>query len=127
MNYNEATLSTIENIDVLWIHRRSIKRAFEVEHTTSIYSGILRMADLMALQPDLNIKAHIVAPAERKAKVLMEISRPVFAFLENGPLAESCTYLSYDAVKELSEENRLQYMSDRVIEEYEEYAGDADI
>ena len=34
MNYNEATLSTIENIDVLWIHRRSIKRAFEVEHTT---------------------------------------------------------------------------------------------
>ncbi|MBC8538788.1 EVE domain-containing protein [Christensenellaceae bacterium NSJ-63] len=127
MNYNEATLSTIENIDVLWIHRRSIKRAFEVEHTTSIYSGILRMADLMALQPDLNIKAHIVAPAERKAKVLMEISRPVFAFLENGPLAESCTYLSYDAVKELSEENRLQYMSDRVIEEYEEYAGEADI
>lgn len=127
LNYDEATLSTIENIDVLWIKRRSIKRAFEVEHTTSIYSGILRMADLMALQPNLNIKAHIVAPADRKAKVLMEISRPVFAFLENGPLSESCTYISYDAIKELSQENRLEYMNDEVIEEYEEYAEDADI
>ncbi len=127
LNYNEATLSTIENIDVLWIKRRSIKRAFEVEHTTSIYSGILRMADLMTLQPNLNIKAHIVAPLDRRTKVLMEISRPVFAFLENGPLAESCTYISYDAIKELSQETRLEYMSDEVIEEYEEYAEEADI
>lgn len=127
LNYDEITLSTIENIDVLWIKRRSIRRAFEVEHTTSIYSGILRMADLMALQPNLNIKTHIVAPIDRKAKVLMEISRPVFAFLENGPLAESCTYISYDAIKELAHENRLEYMSDKVIEEYEEYAEEADI
>ena len=118
LNYDAATLSTIENIDVLWIKRRSIKRAFEVEHTTSIYSGILRMADLMALQPNLNIKAHIVAPIDRKAKVLMEISRPVFAFLENGPLSESCTYISYDAINELSNESRLEYMSDEVIAEY---------
>ena len=85
------------------------------------------MADLMALQPNLNIKTHIVAPIDRKAKVLMEISRPVFAFLENGPLAESCTYISYDAIKELAHENRLEYMSDKVIEEYEEYAEEADI
>lgn len=40
---------------------KTIIRVFEVEHTTSIYSGILRMADLMALQ-NLNIKTHIVAP-----------------------------------------------------------------
>jgi len=58
-------------------------KSFEVEHTTSIYSGILRMADLMALQPNLNIRAHIVAPFDRKDKVLQEISRPVFAFLES--------------------------------------------
>ena len=127
LNYDAATLSTIENIDVLWIKGRSIKRAFEVEHTTSIYSGILRMADLMALQPNLNIKAHIVAPVERRAKVLMEISRPVFAFLESGPLAESCTYISYDAVHKLSREGRLEYMSDDVVREYEEYAEEADI
>ena len=59
LNYDDVTLGTIENIDVIWIRKRSIIRAFEVEHTTSIYSGILRMADLMALQPNLSIKAHI--------------------------------------------------------------------
>ncbi len=82
LNYDATTLKTIENIDVLWISGRSIVRAFEVEHTTSIYSGILRMADLMALQPNLNINAHIVAPVNRKEKVLQEITRPVFALLE---------------------------------------------
>ena len=102
LNYDDATLKTIENIDVLWIRGRSIVRAFEVEHTTSIYSGILRMADLMALQPNLNINAHIVAPIDRKDKVLQEISRPVFAFLEKGPLSESCTFVSYESILELS-------------------------
>jgi hypothetical protein len=49
LNYNEATLKTIEQIDVIWLKRGSIVRAFEVEHTTSVYSGLLRMADLLAL------------------------------------------------------------------------------
>lgn len=127
LNYDDATLKTIENIDVLWIKGRSIVRAFEVEHTTSIYSGILRMADLMALQPNLNIRAHIVAPIERKDKVLQEISRPVFAFLESGPLSESCSFISYDSVTELSKERQLKHMSDSVLEEYAEYAEESDI
>lgn len=127
LNYDDATLKTIENIDVLWIRGRSIVRAFEVEHTTSIYSGILRMADLMALQPNLNISAHIVAPNERKEKVLQEISRPVFAFLEKGPLSESCTFISYESIQELSNEKSLEYMNDNVLEKFEEYAEEADI
>lgn len=127
LNYDTATLKTIENIDVLWIKGRSIIRAFEVEHTTSIYSGILRMADLMALQPNLNIHAHIVAPIERKDKVLQEISRPVFAFLDKGPLSESCSFISYDSVNELSKERRLEYMTDSVLEEYVEFAEEANI
>lgn len=127
LNYDHATLKTIENIDILWIKGRSIIRAFEVEQTTSIYSGILRMADLMALQPNLNINAHIVAPSERKDKVLSEISRPVFAFLEKGPLSESCTFISYESIIELSKEKRLEYMTDSVLTEYEEYAEESDI
>jgi predicted RNA-binding protein len=59
LNYDETTLKTIERIDVLWLKGRAIVRAFEVEHTTSIYSGILRMADLLALQPNMDIKLHI--------------------------------------------------------------------
>jgi len=121
LNYDDTTLKTIENIDVIWIKGRSIVRAFEVEHTTSIYSGILRMADLMALQPNLNIRAHIVAPNERREKVLQEISRPVFTLLEKGPLSESCTFISYESILELSKEKRIEYMNDKVLEEFEEY------
>ncbi len=122
LNYDDATLKTIENIDVLWIKRSTIVRAFEVEHTTSTYSGLLRMADLMALQPNLEIQAHIVAPVERKDKVFQEITRPVFSLLEKGPLAETCTYLSYDAVQELKAEKRLEYMNDSVLDEFTEEA-----
>src|SRR5690606_29508470 len=98
-SYDDTTLKTVEQIDVIWIHRRSIARAFEVEHTTSIYSGLLRMADLLALQPNIGIKLHIVAPASRRAKVFQEIVRPVFSLLEGGPLADRCSYLSYESVR----------------------------
>jgi hypothetical protein len=122
MNYAEATLRTIEQIDVLWIQRTSIVRAFEVEHTTSIYSGILRMADLLALQPNLEIKAHIVAPSERREKVFQEITRPVFSLLEKGPLVDSCTFLSYDSLNELHKQGHLEHMKDTVLDEYAEEA-----
>ncbi|MCB9422921.1 MAG: EVE domain-containing protein [Ardenticatenaceae bacterium] len=122
LNYDETTLKTIEQIDVLWLRGRSIVRAFEVEHTTSIYSGILRMADLLALQPNMDIKLHIVAPEERREKVFRELLRPVFSLLEKGPLSESCTYLSYDSVREISKLKHLLHLSDSVLEEYIEEA-----
>ena len=122
LNYDEVTLKTIEQIDILWLKGRSIIRAFEVEHTTSIYSGILRMADLLALQPNMDIKLHIVAPDERKEKVFQELRRPVFSLLERGPLSESCTYLSYSSIFELSKEKHLPHLSDDVLDEYAEPA-----
>jgi hypothetical protein len=84
LNYDNTTLDTIRRIDVLWLRGRAIVRAFEVEHTTAIYSGILRMADLAALQPNMDIKLHIVAPESRREQVFREISRPVFTLLEKG-------------------------------------------
>jgi len=120
LNYDEATLRTIEQIDVLWLKRRAIIRAFEVEHTTAVYSGILRMADLLALQPNMDIRLHIVAPIERRDKVFQEIKRPVFSLLDKGPLSEICTFISYDSLKELSEDRHLQHMSDSVLDEYAE-------
>jgi predicted RNA-binding protein len=122
LNYDETTLKTIEQIDVLWLKRRSIVRAFEVEHTTSIYSGLLRMADLLALQPNMNIKLHIVAPLERRDKVFQEIRRPVFSLLEEAPLFDRCTYLSYDSIEELARQKHLAHLSDSVIDEYAEEA-----
>jgi hypothetical protein len=120
LNYDPATLKTIEQIDVIWMKKRSMARAFEVEHTTAIYSGLLRMADLLALQPNIDIRLHIVAPEDRRDKVLREISRPVFSLLDRGPLYESCSYLSYDAVEEIAKLEHLQYMVDDIVEHYDE-------
>jgi hypothetical protein len=124
LNYDDVTLKTVERIDVLWLKGRSIRRAFEVEHTTSIYSGLLRMADLLALQPNMDIRLHIVAPEERREKVFAEIRRPVFSLLEHGPLAESCTFISYESVRDLAKEDNVEYLSDRVLERYEEESED---
>ncbi len=122
LNYDEITLKTIEQIDVLWLKGRSIRRAFEVEHTTSVYSGILRMADLLALQPNMDIRLHIVAPVGRREKVLQELRRPVFSLLERGPLSESCTYLSYDSLRELAAQPNLAHLKETVLDDYEEGA-----
>jgi predicted RNA-binding protein len=122
LSYDDTTLRTVEQIDVLWLRGRCIIRAFEVEHTTAIYSGLLRMADLLALQPNMNIKLHIVAPAERRAKVFHEILRPVFSRLEAGPLADFCTYLSYESTEFLASEKHLSHLSDSVLNEYIEEA-----
>jgi len=122
LNYDETTLKTVGRIDVLWLKGRAIMRAFEVEHTTSIYSGILRMADLLALQPNMDTKLHIVAPYSRRDKVFQEIRRPVFSLLDRGPLSESCTYVSYDSLRELSEQRHLAHLSDNVLDEYAEEA-----
>ncbi|MCE2500479.1 MAG: hypothetical protein J4G13_06410 [Dehalococcoidia bacterium] len=122
LNYNDTTIRTIEQIDVLWLKNRSMARAFEIEHTTAIHSGLLRMADLLALQPNMDIHLHIVAPDERREQVLREIRRPVFSLLEKGPLYEQCSYLSYEAVETLSHTPNLRHINDTIIGEYEETA-----
>lgn len=121
---DDMILKTIEQIDVIWLKGRSIIRAFEVEHTTSVYSGLLRMADLLALQPNININLHIVAPAARRDKVFQEIRRPVFQLMEGGPLSGKCSYLSYESVRDLRDTKHLNRLSAAVIEDYEERAED---
>jgi hypothetical protein len=96
--FNELTQRTIELIDVLWLKGNSIVSAFEVECTTSIYSGLLRMSDLLALQPNLDIKLYLVAPDERRDKVAQEILRPTFQ-IRQKPLNKVCGYL---AINELA-------------------------
>ncbi|MDE0653233.1 MAG: EVE domain-containing protein [bacterium] len=122
LNYEANTLRTVEQIDVLWLKGRAMVRAFEIEHTTAIYSGILRMADLLALQPNIDIRLNIVAPEEKRNKVFAEIRRPVFSLLEGRLLREQCAYLSYDSIKKVSAEKFLSHMNDTIIEEYEEFA-----
>ena len=97
--FNEATQRTIELIDVLWLKDNAIVAAFEVEDTTSVYSGLLRMSDLLALQPNLDIALYLVAPDDRQDKVRQEMLRPTFRIREK-PLGTVCGYISYSKLQE---------------------------
>lgn len=98
VNFDDATRKTVELIDVMWLKGNAIVAAFEIESTTQVFSGLLRMADLIAMQPNLNIPLYIVAPQERRQKVLSEANRPVFAKL-NPPMSEMCSFLAFEALK----------------------------
>jgi hypothetical protein len=98
LQFDEVTTRTIELIDVLWLKGNAIVAAFEVESTTSIYSGLLRMSDLLAMQPNLNIPLFIVAPDERRDKVIEEVNRPTFSRL-TPPLVEVCRFIAFSALR----------------------------
>ena len=99
LQFDDATNKTIELIDVLWLQGNAIAAAFEVESTTSIYSGLLRMSDLIAMQPNLNIPLYLVAPDERREKVMTEVNRPTFCRL-SPPLSEICRFISFSGLKD---------------------------
>lgn len=93
--FDMITNRIIELIDVLWLDGRSIVAAFEIESTTTIYSGLLRMSDLAAMQPNINIKLFLVAPEARRAKVMQEINRPTFSRFSPA-VNEICRYISFE-------------------------------
>ncbi|HWZ44299.1 MAG TPA: hypothetical protein VNW97_12545 [Candidatus Saccharimonadales bacterium] len=60
------------------------------------------MADLLALQPNMAIRLHIVAPDDR------------------GPLSEMCTFISYESVDAINSLEHLAHTKDGIIADYEE-------
>ncbi len=72
-------LDTIRLIDVLWLKQGAVVAAFEVEHTTSIYSGILRLFDLAAGSAGAAVQGlYLVAPDDREDEARAQLSRPSF-------------------------------------------------
>lgn len=71
---------TASLIDVIWLKSDTgeIVSAFEVEKSTSIYSGILRMEDLARSIPGYACHFYLVAPSKREREVMAQLSRPAF-------------------------------------------------
>jgi hypothetical protein len=108
IRFDGKTRRTIERIDVLWLAQNRIEAAFEIESTTSIYSGLLRMADLLAMQPNIDVPLFIVAPSERRNAVFREIRRPVFSNLPT-PSADACQFIAFERL-----EDELNALGDKV-------------
>lgn len=68
-------------IDVLWVDRGSgnVAAGFEVEHSTSIYSGIVRLLDLaLGCSGQATHNLFLVAPDDREDEVRAQVGRPAF-------------------------------------------------
>jgi type II restriction enzyme len=67
-------------IDVLWLDRGTarVEAAFEVEHTTTIQTGIMRMLDLAETQGGRLPGLFLVAPDAREDDVRRQVLRPAF-------------------------------------------------
>jgi len=96
----DTQVKYIENIDVVWKEEFRIDAAFEVEGSTSIYSGLLRFADLTMVAPNTHYPLFIVAPDERRNRVREQLSRPSFRQLG---IAEKVRFLSYAKVREIDD------------------------
>ncbi|MDT3670605.1 MAG: hypothetical protein ROZ37_09760 [Aromatoleum sp.] len=72
--------ATAELIDVLWLFsgEARIASAFEVEKSTSIYSGILRLTDMALSLPGREEHLYLVAPASREKEITDQLKRPMF-------------------------------------------------
>ncbi|MBJ7882613.1 hypothetical protein [Gelidibacter salicanalis] len=75
---NKETQKTIELIDVVWFEKDTNNPicAFEVEKSTSIYSGILRLTDLAHSFISSEQHLYIVLPDKREKEVVMQLTRP---------------------------------------------------
>jgi hypothetical protein len=96
----DAQVKYVENIDVVWKEEFRIDAAFEIENSTSIYSGLLRFADLTMVAPNTLYPMFIVAPGERRQRVREQLARPSFRHLG---IHEKVRYLSYERVNEIEE------------------------
>ncbi len=97
-NFDNVTNEIVGNIDVIWLSEaNAILAAFEVEHSTAIYSGLLRMSDLLTMQPNIDINLYIVGPDDRFDKFRKEIPRPTFSYRAK-PLYRVCGFLPYSTL-----------------------------
>lgn len=86
----------LEEIDVVWVRRGSneIEALFEVEHSTSVYSGLLRFNDLLLTSPKLN-RFTIVSNESRRELFARQVRRPTF--VKSG-LSDLTAFLEYSNV-----------------------------
>ena len=76
------------------------------------------MADLVAMQPNINIPLYLVAPEERRTKVMTEVNRPTFSRL-SPPLAGICRYIAFNVLRERVGQvaNIVKYLKPEFLEE----------
>lgn len=83
----------LSEIDVIWLAngRNKIEGLYEVEHSTPVYSGLLRFNDVLLTDPDIT-RFSIVSNDTRRDLFSRQLFRPTF---RKSGLAEICSFLEY--------------------------------
>lgn len=83
-----------EEIDVIWLERGGDRPAafYEVEHSTPVYSALLRFNDVHLMLPDPTMRFGIVSKDERRAVFVRQMGRPTF---RASRLPGLCTFFEY--------------------------------
>ena len=89
----ERVSEILSEIDVIWVAagRNEMEGLFEVEHTTSVYSGLLRFNDILLTEPKVS-RFSIVSNETRRAVFARQLYRPTF---RKSGLAELTSFLEY--------------------------------
>src|SRR5207253_1018014 len=97
-------LNIAKMIDVIWFKKGTASPVcfFEIEHSSTVYSGLLRLNDVRIDYPVP--KAFIVAAQNRHPLFERQIGRRTFV---NSELSEVCQFLSYDDVKKLMQSSEV--------------------
>ena len=92
----EQVRGILSEIDVIWIARggEAIEGLFEVEHSTTVYSGLLRFNDVHLTDPKVS-RFSIVSNDSRRGLFARQLSRPTFS---RSGLAELTSFLEYSNV-----------------------------
>ncbi len=87
----------VQGVDVIWVRRGSSRphAFFEVEHSTPIYSGLLRFNDIHLVSRQTSVRYTIVANEVRRDVFAKQLNRPTF---RQSGLAETCSFLDYSNV-----------------------------
>ena len=99
MGWPQEAMDTTSLIDVIWLKpgTSEIVSAFEIEKSTSIYSGILRMEDLARSIPECTCHFYLVAPNRREKEVIAQLNRPAF----RNDLADiSLAFIPFDNLRD---------------------------
>lgn len=96
--YIEQRTRFASEIDVLWLDytHEAIAAAFEVEHSTPIYSGLLRFNDVLLTCPGVS-RLFVVSNESRRELFVRQLQRPTF---QRSGLSEIASFLDYSNVFE---------------------------
>ena len=86
----------LREIDVIWIRRggNAIEALYEVEHSTPVYSGLLRFNDVRLSVPG-SYRLAIAAENDRRSLFVRRLNRPTF---RASNLTNICQFISYPEV-----------------------------